>query len=48
MSVMYSEKDRPVVVQIRDGLVSVTLADGRIISNPLSWHRWLERATELW
>jgi hypothetical protein len=26
-------------------LVSVTLADGRIISNPLDWHPWLANAT---
>lgn len=41
----YDEKDRPVAVQIHDGLVSVTLADGRIISNPLDWHPWLANAT---
>jgi hypothetical protein len=39
------EKDRPIAVRIHDGLVSVTLADGRIISNPLDWHPWLAQAT---
>jgi hypothetical protein len=32
----FQEKDRPVSVLIHDGLVSVTLADGRIISDLLS------------
>jgi len=41
----FEAKDRPVSVLIHDGLVSVTLADGRIISNPLNWHPWLEQAT---
>jgi len=38
-------KGRPIAVLIHDGLVSVTLADGRVISNPLNWHPWLEQAT---
>lgn len=38
-------KDRPVSVRIHDGLVSVQLADGRIISNPIEWHPWLANAT---
>lgn len=42
----FEEKDRPVAVAVHDGLVSVTLADGRIISNPLKWHPWLAQATE--
>lgn len=37
--------DHPVKVEITDGLVSVTLADGRIISNPLDWHPWLRDAS---
>ena len=41
----FQEKDRPISVHIHDGLVSVKLADGRIISNPLAWHPWLESAT---
>lgn len=35
---------RPVGVRIADGKVIVTLEDGREISNPLSWHKWLEQA----
>ncbi len=42
----FQEKDRPIAVLIHDGLVAVTLADGRIISNPLNWHPWLAQATE--
>ncbi len=41
----FEGKDRPVAVQIVDGLVTVTLADGRVISNPLDWHPWLANAT---
>ncbi len=41
----FEEKDRPISVSIHDGLISVTLADGRIISNPLHWHPWLASAT---
>jgi len=37
--------DRPVDVRIRDGKVWVTLADGRVIANPLDWHPWLAQAT---
>ncbi len=40
-----SMKDRPVAVEIHDAFVWVTLADGRVIGNPLAWHRWLEAAT---
>lgn len=39
------ETDRPVEVAIRDGKVWVTLADGRVIANPLDWHSWLANAT---
>ncbi len=38
-------KDRPVAVEIKNGLVLVTLADGRVIGNPLDWHPWLANAT---
>ncbi|MBC7870748.1 MAG: DUF2442 domain-containing protein [Chitinophagaceae bacterium] len=41
----FDEKDRPVGVHIHDDVVSVKLADGRIISNPLAWHPWLTAAT---
>ena len=37
-------KDRPISVSIHDGFVWVTLADGRVIGNPLEWHPWLAQA----
>ena len=40
-----AEMDRPVEVVIRDEKVWVTLADGRVIANPLAWHPWLANAT---
>jgi hypothetical protein len=39
------ETDRPVAVEIHEGKVWVTLADGRVIANPLEWHLWLANAT---
>jgi hypothetical protein len=36
---------RPVAVSFADDDVIVTLSDGTRVSNPLSWHRWLEQAT---
>jgi hypothetical protein len=39
------DTDRPVAVVIRDNKVWVTLADGRIIANPLEWHPWLRDAS---
>lgn len=41
----YAEKDRPVNVAFTEDYVTVTLADGRRISNPLAWHPWLADAT---
>ncbi len=38
-------KDRPISVEIKGGLVLVTLADGRVIGNPLDWHPWLANAS---
>ena len=38
------EKNRPVAVKFRDNMVWVTLADGRVIGNPLDWHPWLAQA----
>jgi hypothetical protein len=35
-----AESDRPVHVAFREGKVWVTLADGRVIANPLDWHPW--------
>lgn len=39
------QTDRPVAVAIDHEMVWVTLADGRVIGNPLSWHPWLAEAT---
>jgi hypothetical protein len=39
------ETDRPVDMSIHDSKVWVTLADGRVIANPLDWHPWLAQAT---
>jgi hypothetical protein len=36
--------DHPIGVKIADNAVWVTLADGRVIGNPLDWHPWLEKA----
>ena len=36
---------RPVEVAFTDHDVVVTLSDGSKVSNPLSWHWWLEQAT---
>ncbi len=38
------EKYRAVGVTFRDEMVFVTLGDGRMIGNPLSWHPWLANA----
>lgn len=38
------EKNRPVAVRFHDAMIWVTLADGRVIGNPLSWHPWLVHA----
>ncbi len=35
----------PIEVTFDDKMVWVTLADGRVIGNPLSWHPWLANAT---
>jgi Protein of unknown function (DUF2442) len=48
-------KSHPIALRIADKKITVTLADGREISNPLDWFPWLEQATpeqqahfELW
>ena len=38
------ERFRPVAVNFRDDMVFVTLADGRVVGNPLSWYPWLVNA----
>ncbi len=35
----------PVAVDFDEKMIWVTLADGRVIGNPLSWHPWLANAT---
>lgn len=35
----------PITVKIKSGKISVTLEDGREISNPLEWFPWLANAT---
>ncbi len=39
------ENDQVVKVTIENGSVYLTLADGRIIGNPLDWYPWLAAAT---
>lgn len=39
------DTDKPVAVGFLGGLVWITLADGRVIGNPLAWHPWLAQAT---
>ncbi len=41
----YTESNRPVAVEIRDGYIWVTVKDSRIVAAPLRWYDWLERAT---
>jgi len=40
------DTDRPFAVHFTPDTVTVTLADGRVIGNPLSWHPWLQAATD--
>lgn len=37
--------DRPIAVGYEVGDVVVTLANGEVLRNPLSWHPWLQNAT---
>lgn len=39
-------EDQVVGVSITPDAVYLTLSDGRVIGNPLSWHPWLAQATE--
>jgi len=38
------EPSRPVGIRFGEEMVWVTLADGRVIGNPLDWHPWLVQA----
>jgi hypothetical protein len=51
----FDEGQIPVALEIRDGMLLVTLKDGRLIGTPLEWYPKLLRATpeqlanyELW
>lgn len=51
----FDENKMPVALEIRDGLVVVTLKDGRVIGTPIAWYPRLVNATaeqlavyELW
>lgn len=41
----YDDRQRPVAVEFRDGLLLVTLQDGRLIGTPLEWYPRLAAAT---
>lgn len=43
-AVPYDENQRPISVEFRDGLVLVTLKDGRLIGTPLEWYPKLTAA----
>jgi hypothetical protein len=40
-----STDDQVTAIDIRDYNVYITLADGRVIGNPLDWYPWLLQAT---
>ncbi len=40
------QTERPVGLDIVDGMLWVRLGDGRVIGNPLAWYPWLEHATQ--
>lgn len=40
-----NEKDRPVAVEVDNGMLHVTLQDGRIIATPLEWYPRLLNAS---
>lgn len=42
---MSEQNDQVVAVELRDEMVYLRLADGRIVGNPLEWHPWLAAAT---
>jgi hypothetical protein len=51
----YDESKKPIAAEIRDGILLVTLQDGRLIATPIDWYPRLARATpaqlknfELW
>lgn len=44
-AVPYDENQRPVAVEVKDGMLLVTLKDGRLIGTPLAWYPKLAAAT---
>lgn len=40
----YRDEDRPVAVEIGEGMLRVTLSDGRVIATPLVWYPALRDA----
>ena len=51
----YDEGKKPISAEVRDGMLLVTLQDGRLIGTPISWYPRLAHATlaqlnnfELW
>lgn len=45
MSNTFDENQRPVAVEIEEGMLLVKLKDGRLIGTPLSWYPKLMAAT---
>ena len=43
---MSNTPNQVVSIEYHDDKVFLRLADGREIGNPLSWHPWLEKATQ--
>ena len=41
----YADYHRPIAATVDDTLLTVTLADGRVISTPLAWYPRLQAAT---
>lgn len=44
-AVAYDDNMRPVAVEVQDGMLLVTLQDGRLIGTPLEWYPKLAVAT---
>ncbi|MBN1284428.1 MAG: DUF2442 domain-containing protein [Anaerolineae bacterium] len=42
---MPREQDQPIAVNVRDGMLWVTLQDGRVIGTPLKWYPRLRNAS---
>lgn len=44
-AVPYSDSQRPIAVEVKDGMLLVRLRDGRLIGTPLEWYPKLTAAT---